>query len=130
MKYVIFIHANPTPWGHPTADFDAEYQAAPAELKARHDTDFDALMAELTEIGELLGGEALGDPTAARVVRWGEGEPVVTDGPYAEAKEHFAGYFTIDVETRERAEAIVARLGAPGHAFELPSLMGSVADDV
>ncbi len=130
MKYVILIYSNPIPWRHPTADFDAEYQAAPAELKARLDTDFDAVMAELTENGELLAEEALGDPTAARVVRWGDGEPVVTDGPYAEAQEHLAGFFVIDVETSDRAEAIAARFGAPGHSFELRPLMGAGAADV
>lgn len=130
MKYVILIYANPSPWGHPTADFVAEYQAAPAELTARLDTDFDALMAELTENDELVTGAALGDPSAARVVRWGAGEPVVTDGPYAEAKEHFAGYFVVDVESGERAEAIATRFGAPGHTVELRPMMGPGADDV
>ena len=27
MKYVILIHSNPKPWGHPTSDFVAEHQA-------------------------------------------------------------------------------------------------------
>ncbi len=27
MKYVILIHSNPQPWGHPTSDFVAEHQA-------------------------------------------------------------------------------------------------------
>lgn len=130
MKYVILIHSNPSPWGHPTGDFDAEYQAAPEELRARLEADFDALMAELTDHGELVGGEALGDPTAARVIRWGDGQAVVTDGPYAEAKEHFAGFFVVDVESADRAEAIAARFGAPGHTVELRSSMGSGGDDV
>ena len=29
MKYVILIHSNPQPWGHPTSNFLAEHQALP-----------------------------------------------------------------------------------------------------
>ena len=31
MKYVILIHSNPQPWGHPTGDFVAEALARPEE---------------------------------------------------------------------------------------------------
>ena len=55
---------------------------------------------ELSERGELLGGEALGDPASARLYRWDDGEPLATDGPYSEAKEHLAGFFLIDVESQ------------------------------
>lgn len=34
---------------------------------------------------------------------------MVTDGPLAEAKEHFAGYLIVDCESLERAVAIAAR---------------------
>ena len=33
-----------------------------------------------------------------------DGVPVVTDGPFAEAKEHFGGYLIVDCETLERAD--------------------------
>ena len=35
MKYVILIHSNPQPWGHPTGDFIEAVKALPAEEKAR-----------------------------------------------------------------------------------------------
>lgn len=55
-------------------------------------------------------------PTEARVVRaGGAGEPIVTDGPYAEAKEFLAGFWIVDVESTERAYAIGAEASAaPG----------------
>ena len=34
---------------------------------------------------------------------------MVTDGPLAEAKEHFGGYLIVDCETNERAVEIAAR---------------------
>ena len=58
---------------------------------------FEAVLTELSENGELVGGEALGDPSTARLYRWDAGTAMATDGPYSEAKEHLAGFFLIDV---------------------------------
>jgi hypothetical protein len=70
----------------------------------------DALMKELTESGELVGGNALADPSGTKTVRAGkDGRPAVTDGPFLEAKEHFAGYIMVDCESAERAVEIAAR---------------------
>ena len=44
------------------------------------------------ESGELLDTHALGSPSTTSVVRVRDGEPVVTDGPFLEAKEYLAGY--------------------------------------
>jgi hypothetical protein len=119
MKYVILIHSNPQPWGHPTGDFVSENQALPQEQRKQMGADFDALLADLSERGELVGGEALDDPSNARLYRWRDGKPVATDGPYAEAKEHFAGFFLVDVASRQRAEEIAARMSGPGETVEL-----------
>jgi hypothetical protein len=69
----------------------------------------DAIVKELTESGEWVGGEALTDPSNSRTVRVQGGVPVVTDGPFAEAKEHLAGYCVIDCESPERAIGVAAR---------------------
>jgi hypothetical protein len=69
----------------------------------------DALMSELTESGELVGGEALADPSTARTIRASGGQVVITDGPFIEAKEHFAGYVTVDCESLARAVEIGRR---------------------
>ena len=71
--------------------------------------EIDALMAELAASGELVGGEALADPAQTRSIRGQDGAPVVTDGPLAEAKEHFGGYLIVDCESPERATEIAAR---------------------
>jgi hypothetical protein len=71
--------------------------------------EIEALMAELTASGELIGGEALADPAQTRSIRPDDGAPVVTDGPLAEAKEHFGGYLIVDCETPERASEIGSR---------------------
>jgi hypothetical protein len=119
MKYVILIHSNPQPWGHPTGDFVAENRALPAEERERMNADFEALLAELSQRGELLGGEALAAPSAARLYRWADGEALATDGPYSESKEHLAGFFLLDVESVERAEEVAAQFAGPGETIEL-----------
>jgi len=65
-----------------------------------------------------LGGEALGDPATSRLYRY-SGRPVVTDGPYSESKEHLAGFFLIDVDTPERADAVARTFAGPGETIEL-----------
>ncbi|MGC4892810.1 YciI family protein [Micromonospora sp. DT31] len=123
MKYVIMVHSNPQPWGHPTSEYLADHQDLPAEVRDRLNADFEQVMNELHANGELLGGEALGDPSAARLYRWRDGAPLATDGPYSEAKEHLAGFFLIDVEDAARAEAVAARFTGPGETVELRPLM-------
>lgn len=123
MKYVILIHSNPQPWGHPTGDFVAENQALPAERRQRMNAEFERLLGELHENGELIAAEALGDPTTSTVYRWQEGEPLATDGPYSEFKEHLAGFFLIDVSGPERARAVARAFSGPGEIVELRPAM-------
>ena len=129
MKFVILIHSNPQPWGHPTGDYVAENQALPKEQRDQMNTEFEALLTQLRANGELVGGEALGDPAASRLYRWQSGRPIATDGPYAESKEQFAGFFMIDVATRERAEEVAAAFASPGDTIELRPAMWPGGDD-
>ncbi|WP_280380509.1 YciI family protein [Nocardia wallacei] len=129
MKYVILIHSNPQPWGHPTSDYLPEYRAMSQAERDRVNFDFEKLLGELQEKGELVTGEALGAPESSRLYRWGDGKPLVTDGPYSEAKEHLAGFFLIDVENRVRAEEIAVRFAGPGETVELRPAMWPGGDD-
>ena len=129
MKYVILIHSNPRPWGHPTADYVPEFQALPQERKDAMHADFQRRLKELSERGELLGGEALGDAANARLYRWTDDAPLATDGPYSETKEHLAGFFLIDVESRKRAEEIAAQFASPGDTVELRATMWPGGED-
>ena len=128
MKYVILIHSNPQPWGHPTGDYNTEFQALPKEEQDRMEREFYALLGDLEANGELVTGEALGDPTTSKIFRWG-GSPIATDGPYSEFKEHLAGFFLIDVANQERAEQIATAFASPGDTVELRPVMSMSADD-
>jgi hypothetical protein len=87
----------------------------PGEIKAHIDFQ-QALGQELTDKGEFVDGQGLAGPELAKVVVFkGEGSPVVTDGPFPESKEFLAGYWTVDVESEDRALEIAAQASAaPG----------------
>jgi hypothetical protein len=51
----------------------------------------------------ILGGEALMPPAAARTVRTDGAERIVTDGPFAEVKEHLGGYYLIETASFDAA---------------------------
>jgi hypothetical protein len=59
--------------------------------------------AELEKAGELVEARGLADPTSARTVTLVDGQVVVTDGPFAEAKESLAGYWVLEVPDEQRA---------------------------
>ena len=109
MKYMLMMHA---PRG------TGEYQVnawTPDDFKA-HIAFMQRLNKDLTASGELVGAEGLASPGEARVVRAGKnGQPAVTDGPFAESKEFLAGYWIVDVDKPERAYEIAAKASsAPG----------------
>ena len=56
---------------------------------------------ELRERGELVDAQGLVDGYEAKTVRTRDGVAVVTDGPFAEAKESMVGYWIVDVESEE-----------------------------
>jgi hypothetical protein len=87
----------------------------PADIKSHIQFQQD-LNKELLDSGELVDAQGLAGPDLAKFVVWdGEGAPVITDGPYPEAKELLAGYRLIDVDRLERALEIAARASAaPG----------------
>lgn len=107
MKYLLMIYSNPATWTHPMFlhqhdDLsDAERDGLIGEVTT--------LMTELSESGELIGGEPLGDPASSTVVRVRGGVPAATDGPFAEAKEQLAGYVVLDCASQKRAVEIAAR---------------------
>ena len=66
--------------------------APPAEVLERISADLDALNAELKRAGAWVFAGGLHPPSTATVVRVSDGEALVTDGPFAEGKEHIGGF--------------------------------------
>ena len=122
MKFVILIHSNPQPWGHPTSAHTAEYQAQPQQKQDELGARWDKVFAEADANGEIVYGCALGDPAASAIFAY-DGKPVVADGPYSESKEHLAGFFLIDVASEARAREIAEVFSCPGDTIELRPTM-------
>ena len=59
---------------------------------------------ELIKAGVMLAGEGLTGPEEGFVVDFNADPPVVTDGPYTEAKELFNGFWILDVSSKEEAK--------------------------
>jgi hypothetical protein len=57
----------------------------------------------LKEAGVLITLDGLHPPSMGARVSFGSGKPVVTDGPFTEAKEVLGGYWMIDVSSKEEA---------------------------
>jgi hypothetical protein len=97
MKYLLMIYNNP-----------ATYEAWSEDQRDELFSTVDVIMKDLTESGELIGGQGLADASTAKTVRVRNGVPATTDGPFAEAKEQLGGYLIVECETEERAVEIAA----------------------
>jgi hypothetical protein len=97
MKYLLMIYNHP-----------ATYEAWSEDQRDELFSTVDVVMKDLTESGELIGGQGLADASTAKTVRVRNGVPAATDGPFAEAKEQLGGYLIVECETEERAVEIAA----------------------
>ena len=64
-----------------------------------------SLETEMEASGAFVFGGALHGPDAATVVRVGDGDLVMTDGPFVEAKEHIGGFYIINADDLDAALA-------------------------
>jgi len=99
MKFLLVLHNNP-----------AVISALGPEEQQKLMDGHGAFIEATQKSGELVVTQALGDPSQSAVVRVRNGVPVVSDGPYLEAKEFLGGYYLIDVADRERALELAAQI--------------------
>ena len=99
MQFLISMHINP-----------AVLDALTAEEMAAIGDGHGKFIDELKKSGELITTQALVDPAQAAVVSVRNGQPVVTDGPFLEAKEYLGGFYLIDCENKERAIELATQI--------------------
>jgi hypothetical protein len=102
VKYVILIYRNPESrqmW-ETLSDSD---RAVGLQV-------YRGLDAELAASGEHIASEALTYPEDGRQVWRRDDGTISSDGPYAEVKEHLAGFFLIDCAGLDRAVEIAGRV--------------------
>jgi hypothetical protein len=121
MKFLLSIYGNDEKWGGLDPD-------AMADLVARTDAHNKALV----ESGELLGAFGTSEPVNVRQVRVDDGQRVVTDGPYIEAKEYLGSFYVVDCESLDRALEIAAEMpSAELTEIEVwPLMHGGTADEL
>jgi hypothetical protein len=90
MKYVVLLAADERGWE--TANANERQQMMDAHT-AFHEA--------VSQRAAMLAGEALADSSRARTLRHREGEPVVTEGPYAEGVEQLGGFYLLESDSEE-----------------------------
>ena len=97
MEYALLIYSEP-PQSQP-----------PAEQMKQVTEAYNAYTKALVDAGAMRGGEALQDGKTATTVRFHNGNKVVTDGPFAETKEEFGGFYLIEAANLDEAIAWAAK---------------------
>jgi hypothetical protein len=99
MHYLLLLGNAPDAWDDPgSGDDDGVIE------------DWAAYTRALAEAGVLVAGAGLHGPDAATSVRRREGEVLVSDGPFAETKEHLVGFYLLDLPDLDAALGWAARV--------------------
>ena len=98
------------------------------ELDRMPEDERQAIVEEYLAIGrspEVIGGEQLQPIETATTVRVENGETLLTDGPFVDAKEHVGGFCLVQADDLDKALDIAARIPAArmGGAVEVRPLV-------
>jgi len=96
MRYALLIYVEPS---ETTPEQDAQVMEA-----------YNAFSREAAEAGAMLGGEALHEAKTATSVRVRNGQTLVTDGPFAETKEEFGGFYMVEAANLDEAVKWAAKI--------------------
>ena len=126
MKYLIMVYGNP--------QSRAIWEGFTDEQRAAGMSEHLALRDAIAAAGELLRTERLADPSTATRL---PGQPealaalgLPSDGPFAESKEHLAGFYLVDCPSQERAMEWAAKIpeAALGLVELRPVWAGEISD--
>jgi hypothetical protein len=107
MRFMVIVKAN--------ADSEAGRLPTTEEFAA-----MGAFNEELVKAGIMLAGEGLQPSSKGARIRFDQGRVTVTDGPFAETKELVAGYWIVQVKSKEEALEWFSRAPFdPGAVLEL-----------
>ena len=99
MRYMLMIHAN-------EAEEERMSEADMGQLME----EYGRFTEELTQSGAMLGSDRLRPTSAATCVRVREGKTLTTDGPFADIKEQFGGYYAVEAANLDEAIAWAAKI--------------------
>ncbi len=104
MEYMLVLYVDEAGW--PKLSPEQQKQGVAAYV---------AYTEALKTAGVLKANGRLRPSSTATTVRMAQGKPQVLDGPYADSKEQFGGYYVIDVPDLDAAISWAARCPAAGH---------------
>jgi hypothetical protein len=95
MQYMLLVYDDPNAWPELSEE---EYGKVYAEYAA------------VSQLPNTKHSAQLQGTETARSVRVANGERTVTDGPFADTKEALGGYYLVEADSAEEAEAIAAQI--------------------
>ena len=113
MRYALLIYASEQEWANQAEEeSQAQFQ------------EYMAFTKDIVDRGIYKGGEALQPIATATTVRVRDGERLTTDGPFAETKEQFGGYYVVEAKDLDEAIEIAARIpDVRGGSIEIRPIM-------
>jgi hypothetical protein len=111
MQYALLIYVHPN--GNDSLTQDEQQAVTDEYLALRKDP-------------RVIDGAHLQPVTAATTVRVQDGDMLLTDGPFADSKEFFGGYYVVEADDVDGALEIAAKVPAArfGGAVEVRPFMG------
>ena len=111
MQYALLIYSKP----------GAAEALSTAEREANHREYLD-----IKKLPGVVGGASLHPVETATTVRVQDGQTLVTDGPFADTKEVFGGFYLFESEDLDAALEVARRIPAArlGGAIEIRPLVG------
>ena len=104
MRYLLLIHID-------ESNFAQAGDGEAREMMDAYQRYNEAIEAE----GIMRGGDALQPSGTATVVRVRDGDTLLSDGPYAEAREQLGGYYEVECDTLDQAIDAARRIPAAVH---------------
>ena len=99
MQYLLMIYTN-----------EAEYGKMDAATGQKMMEEYGTFTQSIVQNGNFKAGDRLQPTTTATTVRVRDGKTLTTDGPFAETREQFGGYYLIEAKDLDAALAIAARI--------------------
>jgi hypothetical protein len=114
MQYALLIYSEPP-----------QSEPAPEQLAQIHQQ-YNAYTGDLRAADAMRGGEQLQDARMATTVRVRDGKTLVTDGPFAETKEEFGGFYLIEAADLDEALKWAAKVpGAQWGSIEVRPIVAA-----
>jgi hypothetical protein len=104
MQYLLMFYAN-----------EAEYAKIDEATSKKIYEEYGAFTQGIIQSGNFKAGDRLQPVSTATTVRVRDGKTLTTDGPFAETREQFGGYYLIEARDLDEALAIAAK--SPGARF-------------